>query len=77
MILSVLFQLQDRAKAVNDPQIYRKTLSIAKQRIVLVLFWLISLATPIILVVGIIKSYPFPDRYSCQVIISYRSDRVF
>lgn len=62
-----LFKFQDRARALNDPFLYRKTLSIVKQRIYLVLYWFISLATPVVLAIGLIKSYPFPDRYSCQV----------
>jgi hypothetical protein len=51
--------LQDRATALNDPLKYKKTLSVGKQRI--------SLAVPAVLAAGLLKSFPFPDRYSCQV----------
>jgi hypothetical protein len=59
--------LQDRATALNDPLKYKKTLSVGKQRIYLLLYWMISLAVPAVLAAGLLKSFPFPDRYSCQV----------
>jgi hypothetical protein len=46
---------------------YRKAPGIVAQRVYLVFYWLIGLAAPAVLLPGIIKSYPFPDRYSCQV----------
>ena len=65
--LKLVLLPQDRATALRDPFQYKKTLSVTKQRIYLLLYWLLSLAAPAVVAAGIITSWPFPDRYSCQV----------
>ena len=65
----LLTLLIDRAFALKDPIIYKKNISVAKQRCYLLLYWLLSIVCIIPIGIGLIKSWPFPDRYSCQVSI--------
>ena len=46
---------------------YKKNISVAKQACYLVLYWLIVIVAVLPLAIGLIESWPFPDRYSCQV----------
>ena len=63
----LLTLLIDRAFALKDPIIYKKNISVAKQRCYLILYWLLSIVCIIPIGIGLIESWPFPDRYSCQV----------
>jgi hypothetical protein len=58
----------DRYVAVKDPSRYRKTLSSGKHKCYLFLYWLLSLTALSPVAAGLVKSWPFPDRYSCQVL---------
>ena len=58
----------DRAFALKDPVRYKKNISVAKQRCYLLLYWLLSIVSIIPIGIGLIQSWPFPHRYSCQVI---------
>ena len=57
----------DRYIAVRDPPMYRKNHSQSKIRFVLFFYWILSVGAILPLLIGIVTSWPFPDRYSCQV----------
>ena len=63
----LLTLLVDRSFALKDPIHYKKNISVAKQRCYLLLYWLLSIVSIIPIGIGLIHSWPFPDRYSCQV----------
>ena len=64
----LLTLLIDRAFALKDPMQYKKNISVARQRCYLLLYWLLALVSMLPIGIGLIESWPFPDRYSCQVI---------
>ncbi len=68
LILTLVF---DRAIALRDPAKYRKNLSAMKQKCYLFLYWVLSATAICPVAIGFIQSYPFPDRYSCQVCTFY------
>ena len=64
LILLVL----DRYFAVRDPMTYRKNYNNqSKFKFAIVFYWILSIGAIFPLAIGIIQSWPFPDRYSCQV----------
>ena len=50
---------------------YKKEISSLKQRVILVILWIVAFATASPLVASLIESWPFPVRYSCQVMDEY------
>ena len=71
----LLTLLIDRAFALKDPIIYKKNISVSNQRCYLLLYWLLSIVSIIPIGIGLIRSWPFPDRYSCQVSILNHLER--
>ena len=65
--IMLLTLLVDRAFAIKDPVRYKKNIRIPRQRCYLVLYWLLALISVLPIAVGLIESWPFPERYSCQV----------
>ena len=63
----LLTLLIDRAFALKDPIQYNKNISVAKQRCYLLLYWLLSIVSILPIGMGLVESWPFPNRYSCQV----------
>ena len=63
----LLTLLIDRAFALKDPIQYKKNISVAKQRCYLLLYWLLSIVSILPIGMGLVESWPFPNRYSCQV----------
>jgi len=54
--------------AVRDPVRYKKTTQVRRRWLAAAgLAWLLALASAAILLPPVIGSWPFPDRYSCQV----------
>lgn len=68
LLTTLLF---DRVFAIKDPAKYKKFFKLGCQRLSLVLYWFVALAIPIPLLAGLIESWPFPDRYSCQLMHEY------
>ena len=67
----LLTLLIDRAFAIKDPCRYKKNIRVPRQRCYLFLYWLLAIISVLPIGVGLIESWPFPDRYSCQVGICY------
>ena len=64
----ILFTLIiDRTVALSDPAKYKKTINTSRQKIHLVLYWAFSVLVACPLAVGALQSWPFPSRYSCQI----------
>ena len=64
LILTLMF---DRVIALKDPTKYKRNLSAMKQKCYLFFYWLLCATATLPLAVGILRNWPFPDRYSCQV----------
>ena len=75
--LMLITLLVDRAFALKDPGQYKKKINVARQRCYLVLYWLLAIVSVLPVAVDLIDSWPFPDRYSCQVRFNNRFGRSF
>ncbi len=57
--------------AVRDPVRYKKSSRGRRHRLVAALYWAMGLAAAAVLIIPpqdpVVESWPFPDRYSCQV----------
>ena len=58
----------DRYVALRDPTKYKKHPEILRQKVFIVMYWILALVSVCPIAAGLISSWPFPDRYSCQVI---------
>ena len=68
--LLLLHLVVDRVVAVRDPQRYKKSTRRHRRLLwVALLYWAVAAASAILLLVPpyLVESWPFPHRYSCQV----------
>ena len=56
----------DRYVALRDPTKYKKHPEILRQKVFIVMYWILALVSVCPIAAGLISSWPFPDRYSCQ-----------
>ena len=64
ILLSIVI---DRYIALRDPSKYKKHPGLSRQKCFIVIYWILAMVAVSPIAAGLIASWPFPDRYSCQV----------
>ena len=59
----------DRYVALKEPTKYKKHPEGTRQKVFIVLYWILALLSLCPIGLGLMSNWPFPDRYSCQVCI--------
>ena len=70
-VVILLALMLDRYLAARDPSKYRKSPVASKHSLYIFFYWIFGIISVSPLISGSLANYPFPDRYSCQVHLSY------